>query len=177
MLAAGRTGSSSIWKEIYTKRLSPPQQPVCRRVFQQLSEVAKGRAVRRRAEIGELERVCGQDGSAVVEKFREEGFLSLQSNLVDVTHECVLRGWSKARGWLEEEVAARDFYLEWVKRKSRAGQLLGSDLREVSRQQRAGRFSENWAARYGTAEDFVGVEEYVRKSRLKRKLVQAGAAV
>ena len=106
-------------EEIYSKRLSLPQQPVCRRVFQQLSEVDKGRAVRRRAEIGELERVCGKDASAVVEKFREEGFLSLQSNLVDVTHECVLRGWSKARQWLEEEVAARDFYLELVGRRRR----------------------------------------------------------
>ena len=75
MLAAGENGLEQHLEEIYNKRLSLPQQPVCRRIFQQLSEVDKGRAVRRRAEIGELERVCGTDVSAVVEKFREEGFL------------------------------------------------------------------------------------------------------
>lgn len=47
-------------EEVYTG-LSMPQQKICARIFQQLSELDKGRAVRRRAEIGELIEVCGPD--------------------------------------------------------------------------------------------------------------------
>ena len=160
-------------EEVYSG-LSETQQMVCQRLFQQLSELDKGRAVRRRAEMGELQRVCGEEASAVVEVFRRQGFLSPQSNPVDITHECVLRGWPRARQWLAAEIAARDFYVELIKRKERKGRLLGSDLREVSRLQRAGRFTMNWATRYGTAEEFAAVEHYVRISTLKRKAVQLG---
>ena len=141
-------------EEVYDL-LGPLQQWVCRRVFQQLSELDKGRAVRRRAEIEDLERVCGPKAATVVEEFRREGFVLPQSSPVDITHECVLRGWGRLREWLADEERARVFYRELVERKDRPGRLHASDLREVGQRRRAGQFNENWARRYGTEDEFV----------------------
>ena len=162
-------------EEVYAG-LSEPQRALCRRMFQQLSEVEKGRAVRRRAEIAELERVCGAGVAQVVEKFREQGFV-LPSSPVDITHECVLRGWKRGDGWLADEERARGLYRELVERKDRPGRLHASDLREVSRQRRAGRLNTDWAGRYGTADEFARVEAYVRQSQRTRNLARLGVGV
>ena len=163
-------------EEVY-KRLGPVQQWVCRRVFQQLSELDKGRAVRRRAEIEDLERVCGPKAATVVEEFRREGFVLPQSSPVDITHECVLRGWGRLREWLADEERARVFYRELVERKDRPGRLHASDLREVGQRRRAGQFNENWARRYGTDDEFVAVEAYVRRSRRTRNAARLGVGL
>ena len=163
-------------EEVYD-RLGPLQQWVCRRVFQQLSELDKGRAVRRRAEIEDLERVCGPKAATVVEEFRREGFVLPQSSPVDITHECVLRGWGRLREWLADEERARVFYRELVERKDRPGRLHASDLREVGQRRRAGQFNENWARRYGTEDEFVGVEAYVRRSRRTRNAARLGVGL
>ena len=162
-------------EEVYDD-LSGPQRELCRRMFQQLSELDKGRAVRRRAEIAELERVCGAGVAEVVKKFREEGFV-LPSSPVDITHECVLRGWKRGDGWLADEERARGLYRELVERKDRPGRLHAADLREVARQRRAGRLNADWAGRYGTPGEFAGVEAYVRRSRRTRNLARLGVGV
>jgi energy-coupling factor transporter ATP-binding protein EcfA2 len=163
-------------EEVYDL-LGPLQKWVCRRVFQQLSELDKGRAVRRRAEIEDLERVCGPKAATVVEEFRREGFVLPQSSPVDITHECVLRGWGRVREWLADEERARVFYRELVERKDRPGRLHASDLREVGQRRRAGQFNENWARRYGTEDEFVGVEAYVRRSRWMRNAARLGVSL
>ena len=159
-------------EEVYG-RLGEAWQVVCQRIFQQLSELDKGRAVRRRAEIPELVRLCGEGTEEVVEKLREEGFV-LPSNPVDITHECVLRGWKKGQEWLDDEEHARGFYRELVKRMDRPGRLHAADLREVAREGRVGRLNADWAGRYGTADEFAGVEAYVRKSRWIKNLARLG---
>ena len=144
--------------------LTEAQRNSCRLVFQQLSELDKGRAVRRRVSMRELREVCGSETEAVVEKFSSAGFLALHSDVVDVTHECVLRCWSKAKRWLEEENSARNFYLQLVDRQRLGGGLGRSDLREVSRLKRAGALARAWALRYGSERDFQSVENYIQKS-------------
>ncbi len=137
----------------------------CRLVFQQLSELDKGRAVRRRVSLKELREVCGDETEAVVEKFRSTGFLTLHADVVDVTHECVLRCWSKACQWLEEESSARNFYLQLVDRQKLGGALGKSDLREVARLKQSGALTRPWALRYGSEADFRSVDSYIQKSR------------
>jgi len=160
-------------EEIYD-HLTDSQKLVCQRVFQQLSELDKGRAVRRRAAIEDVTQVCGPETGTVVGKFRDRGFLLPQLHPVDITHECVLRAWTRCRDWVTEEEKARAFYRELVVRKDRPGRLHGSDLREVSRQRQAGRFTEQWALRYGTRDDLKGVEHYVNSSRRVRQAAQFG---
>ena len=74
--------------------LTEAQQRACRAVFQQLSELDRGRAVRRRVSLGELAEVCGEEARGVVQEFVSAGFLVVHSEVVDVTHECVLRSLS-----------------------------------------------------------------------------------
>jgi WD40 repeat protein/energy-coupling factor transporter ATP-binding protein EcfA2 len=90
--------------------LTPPQQEACRLVFQRLSEIDRGRAVRRRATLEQLGALRGRVVAAtVVERFHQEGFLrlsGLNQDTVDVMHESVLRGWPRLAGptgWMEEE--------------------------------------------------------------------------
>lgn len=49
-------------------RLNASQQTICARIFQQLSELDKGRAVRRRAEIAELTEVCGPEATLLPQR-------------------------------------------------------------------------------------------------------------
>jgi WD40 repeat protein/energy-coupling factor transporter ATP-binding protein EcfA2 len=109
--------------EVFTN-LDESQQTICERLFQQLSELDKGRAVRRRAEIAELTKVCRDDVTSVVAKFRAEGFLSLQESPVDITHECVLREWSRLRDWLDRE----DFNARRLRELAEAAQDAGWQL-------------------------------------------------
>ncbi len=90
-------------EEVY-EPLSASQKTVCARVFQQLSELDKGRAVRRRADVTELIEVCGPEAPEVVAKFRDEGFITPRKNPVDITHECILREWPRLKEWLEREI-------------------------------------------------------------------------
>lgn len=87
------------------------------------------RVVRRRAAVRELIEVCGprENLFAVLKAFRDQGFLrppgELEDDtLIDLTDECILRGWDKLpgtnneKGWLQQEVETRDFYLELKRR-------------------------------------------------------------
>ena len=148
---------------LYTD-LTEAQQRACRAVFQQLSELDRGRAVRRRVSLGELAEVCGEEARGVVREFVSAGFLVVHSEVVDVTHECVLRSWSKARKWLEEETAARSFYLQLIDRQKRGGGLGRSDLREVARLKQGWALTRAWALRYGSEADFRLVDRYIRGS-------------
>jgi WD40 repeat protein/energy-coupling factor transporter ATP-binding protein EcfA2 len=90
--------------------LSEPQQKACRLVFQRISEMDRGRAVRRWATLEQLTALCGAEAEDVVERFRQEGFLrlsGLHKDTVDVMHESVLRGWPRLAGWMEEENRGR----------------------------------------------------------------------
>ena len=109
--------------------------------------------------------VCGTGTQAVVDKFCATGFLYSHSDVVDVTHECVLRCWSKAQKWLEEESSARNFYLQLVDRRKLGGALGMSDLREVVRLKNGGALTCPWSLRYGSEADFQSVDKYIQNSR------------
>ncbi len=86
--------------------LALPQQAACRLAFQRISEIDRGRAVRRWATREQLTALCGAEADDVVKRFHREGFLrlsGLNQSTVDVIHESVLRGWPRLVGWMEEE--------------------------------------------------------------------------
>jgi WD40 repeat protein/energy-coupling factor transporter ATP-binding protein EcfA2 len=98
-----------IYEGLY-EGLSLPQQKACRLVFQRISEIDRGRAVRRWSTLEQLTALCGAEAEDVVKRFRREGFLrlsGLHQNIVDVMHESVLRGWPRLVGWMEEENRGR----------------------------------------------------------------------
>ncbi len=98
-----------IYEGLY-EGLSLPQQKACRLVFQRISEIDRGRAVRRWATLEQLTALCGAEAEDVVKRYRREGFLrlsGLHQDTVDVMHESVLRGWPRLVGWMEEENRGR----------------------------------------------------------------------
>jgi WD40 repeat protein len=92
--------------QIY-QELTSPEQTACRLIFQRISEIDRGRAVRRWATLEQLGALRGMVvAAAVVERFHLEGFLrlsGLNQDTVDVMHESVLRGWPRLAVWMEEE--------------------------------------------------------------------------
>lgn len=94
--------------QIY-EELTSPQQEACRLVFQRISEIDRGRAVRRWATREQLAALCGPKAEIVaedvaqdvIEPFHREGYLrlsGLNQDTVDVMHESVLRGWPRLTG-------------------------------------------------------------------------------
>jgi WD40 repeat protein len=150
----------------------------CRLVFQQLSELDKGRAVRRRAEADELLAVCGPEADPVIAAFRSEGFLVARENPVDITHESILREWPKVAEWLEEEQrnakrlhelaeAAKD--AGWQPGLSEKGRrvrgLEGLTLQNLTAWREEARPTPAWARRYLTPVDFETANGYLTWSQ------------
>jgi WD40 repeat protein len=97
-------------------------RPLAKQVFQSLSDIdPAGRAIRRARQFGELRTVAGCEARElqyVIDQFRKPGCSFLMpdemrelkdTDPIDVSHEAVIRQWSKmngtdtAKGWLEEE--------------------------------------------------------------------------
>jgi WD40 repeat protein len=153
--------------------LSEPQQNTCRCIFQQLSETDRGRAVRRRVLVSELTEVCGPESRSLVERLSAAGFLTRHSGVVDVCHECVLRCWTKASRWLEEEGKARNLYLQLVDRAKRKSGVTRTDLRDVRKLLKPGGLTQPWALRYGTVDEFRAVSRLVRNGKWKSRALYA----
>jgi len=136
----------------------------CARMFQRLSDVDEsGRVIRRRASLDELTQVCGNEAVGLVSSFRKEGFFK-PGDPVDITHECVLRNWSRIRDWLREETEARDFYREINVRRGRGTLLTGSEIVTAQAYFRSGRYSSAWALRYGSSVQFSEADAFVSES-------------
>lgn len=161
-------------EEVY-KGLSDSQQAVCARVFQQLSELDKGGAVRRRAETEELVQVCGPEAVNVTKRFREAAFLAPQESPVDITHECILREWPRLGGWLEQEARSARRLRELAEAANEAGWrpgltgqqeksirgLAGLTLQSLVKWRDDTQPGTAWARRYLTSVDFEAARGYL----------------
>src|ERR1019366_1537372 len=169
-------------EEVY-EPLSLSQKTVCGRIFQQLSELDKGRAVRRRAEIAELVEVCGPEAAEVVAKFRAEGFMSPRENPVDITHECILREWPRLKEWLEKENRSARRLRELAEAAEDAGwrpgmtagqekpvrPLAGLTLQNLSNWRDEAQPTPAWASRYLAAAEFQTANSYLNWSEAREK--------
>jgi len=169
-------------EEVYA-RLTGHQPAVCARVFRQLSELDKGRAVRRRAEIGELIEVCGQDAIGIVRMFRAEGFVTPRENPVDITHECILREWPRLREWLEREDRSARRLRQLAEAAADAGwrpgltpeqqksvrALAGLTLQNLAGWRDETQPTAAWASRYLPAADFETAAGYLNWSELREQ--------
>jgi WD40 repeat protein len=103
--------------------LTEPRQGVAKRLFQRLTEVTpEGKKIRRDATVSQLCRVASTDESdvtAVIETFRREGRTFLMppvgtplegDTLIDISHESLIHGWKKLRGWMEKDAESAQIY-------------------------------------------------------------------
>jgi WD40 repeat protein len=154
-----------------------------KRMFQALTRLdANNRAVRRPLRLDELQGITkGKDGEIeqVIKRFCEEGrsFLmeSKDSNpLIDISHESLIRQWIQLNKWVDEEAAAAESYrtLEraaqhWKGTKNKENLLKGYDLDRALDWDKKGRFTPEWAVRYG--EEFELAIECLRASKKQRR--------
>jgi WD domain, G-beta repeat len=157
--------------------LSERQQEIARVVFQRLSgRDAEGRDVRSRAPLRELAAIAGtseDDTNVVVARFEAAGLLTTVGDLIDVPHESFIRKWDKfqtiagKKGWLDQEVEARDLLRELDTRERRRvpGDVLdGTDLDQASRWAQQHPHPE-WAVRYlGDGNRLVRIHQYIEDS-------------
>lgn len=97
--------------------LAPPQQVIAEALFKALTEKGPdNREVRRPLSLAELSAVAGVDQDAVaqvVERFRmkDRSFLTRSADdVVDISHESLIRQWKRLRQWATEEAESRELY-------------------------------------------------------------------
>ena len=152
--------------EVYFALPDDRTRDVARDVFQALTQVGEGgQGIRRPTRVGRLEAICRAEMhelSAVIDAFRAPGvsFVTPLSTVpldgdpvVDISHESLMRGWSRLRGWVSEEAESARVYRRLAESASlwengRAGLYRSPDLDVAEtwrtprlRQIRAGRVS------------------------------------
>ena len=134
--------------------LTPAQRAVTRQFFLALVERRDGRDVRRPQSLGDLRALVGSDAGpdlmAVIDAYRApgSGFVlppasrTLQdADLIDISHESLIRRWRQLQGWLDDEAQDLSELLEWKQRAER--RLLGGGWLDANDAARAAR----WQAR------------------------------
>jgi WD40 repeat protein len=176
--------------EVYAS-LSPTEQTIARSVLLRLTQPGEGTEdTRRRASMSELagrteeresvEHVVGAMTDARLLTAGTEAESSEQ--WVDVSHEALIRGWPRLRGWLEEDRTG----LRTHRRLTEAAQDWQRTERDPDALYRGARLAEarEWAERNPVAlneleEEFLResaeAEERARRSRVRRLRVTAGA--
>lgn len=122
-------------------RLSPEQRDLAARAFATITTMEGGRGVRRPLPLATLAHVLDTDTATlrpVLQEFAgpEEGFLMpLGSDLalVDISHESLMRVWSRLRGWTAEEARRAELFAQLLTRSAlhaqgRAGLYAGPEL-------------------------------------------------
>lgn len=169
-------------EDIFSK-LTPFQHGVASQLFVALVERREGRNVRRPLTLQELRGLVGKDAhealAAVIEAYRKPGFLRLATDhealapgdLVDISHESLIRGWTRLQGWLLSEdrlVAELREFQQRAERQAEGGGWL--DEPDCQRAQRwCKQVSERgdpqtWAQRYAPVGAYKLVDAYVRAS-------------
>ena len=164
--------------------LDPESRRIAEVMFRLLSERGDGRIdTRRLARVGEVARVAGVPEAAVlavVERFRtpDLNLLNLSGDVLDVTHESVIRNWKLLSRWVDEEAKAAEVYHELRSEALRfaadqqsnvEGDRLGPRMLEIALHWRGNaaspagwRPTAAWAERYGPAADYEQVLAYIR---------------
>jgi hypothetical protein len=155
-------------------------------------------AVRYPRPFGTLVKLCGDEEgvTAVVNAFRAAGcnFLVpglsvplLPDTYIDISHESLIRQWSRLSGWLVQESRSSQFWHRLVDaatsyRRGEGGLLEGRSLETLASWRDIAKPSEAWAARYGgdyaDAIKFLNESIKARHRRIRSRLsIGAGTTV
>jgi hypothetical protein len=183
----GMSASLSRHADEIFNALTPDQQGIARVIFQQLGERdAEGREIRRPAPVVHVAAVAAASVEAVEEvvaKFAAPDAALLYRNEggdLDITHESLLRKWGliqgtrqgagQSKGWMQEEVEARDEFRMLVERTSKKDTLMGRALEDAIQWRTLG-LNADWARRYtktsGAKTTFQEVLQFIEECRMK----------
>jgi tetratricopeptide (TPR) repeat protein len=152
--------------EAYQEAVVAVDGPTVERIFKALTDThSDPRGVRRPTALSDLAEVCGQPESnvlRVVEIFRRRGRTFLMppptvalssASIVDLSHESLMRCWSRLIAWADEEAEAADVYLRLSRAAAwheagKAGLWRNPELRLAERWREQTRPTAKWAERY-----------------------------
>jgi TPR repeat protein len=177
----GLVGALNAHAEEVLASIGPEHEATASAVFRAMvSGSTVATVVRRHCSVDELVRLAGGDRAGVervVEAFRapECNFLVADrpgpltpETVIDISHESLIRQWSRLRQWAQDEARAADEYRDLEKSASRwqegHGALLGKrDLDATMAWWERERPNAAWAERYGG--NFALTAQYLEKSK------------
>lgn len=136
-------------EEAYAELPDDRARTIARRMFQALTEKGEdNREVRRPSSVGTIAGVAGassEEVGAVIETFRRSGrsFLTpppgvalTENTVIDISHESLIRGWTRLNKWVDEETESAKVYQRLaetagLQAQGRAGLFHGPDLKDA----------------------------------------------
>ena len=164
---------------------------ISRQMFQCLTEKGTdNRQIRRATDVATLAKVVGvtvPELTAVIQTFRKAGRSFLvppppmpldDDTRIDISHESLIRRWSRLAGWVEEEAESAAIYRRLdqtavLHEQHKAGLWSDPDLADSLAWKERIKPTEAWAQRYGghfkSATDFLQQSRVARDAALRRK--------
>jgi hypothetical protein len=164
--------------------LEADEQKSAMLMFQALTDTdAKGRRLRRPAPLSELEEVTGADRATlnkIIKVFRKDNRLFLTRSeekldgdrMVDISHESLIRRWTRLSQWVDEEAASREQYVKLataaaLRARGKASLLRDPELEAALKWRNERRPNPAWARRYHP--DFAPAMLYLDESLKERE--------
>jgi tetratricopeptide (TPR) repeat protein/energy-coupling factor transporter ATP-binding protein EcfA2 len=178
-------------EEACQEATDPVDRATIERVFKALTDThSDPRGVRRPTTVAELAEICERDEAAViriVDIFRRPGRSFLMppptvplssGSIIDLSHESLMRCWTRLIAWAEQEAAAGDFYLRLSRAASwneagKAGLWRNPELRLAERWRHETCPSAAWARRYD--ENFASAMAFLDRSLEEHRRLTAEA--
>ncbi len=188
-------------EEIYNEFTSQEDKVIIEKIFKALTDFGTdNRGTRRPTQISEICIIANAKEDKVIniiEKFRASGraFIMPPYNIpingdttIDISHESIMRVWSRLRKWIQEETESAQLYLRLSKsselyQKGEAGLWVNPELQVALNWYQRTKPNLSWAMRYDSAFDravqflnysrsenerIITIKEEKRKKELKR---------
>ena len=157
---------------------------ITKRMFQALTDTdARGRRIRRPARLSEIEAISGaprQQVLAIIERFRSNrrNFVNLYEDkltgdmTIDISHESLIRQWTRLGDWVNLEAESRKIYLRIVDaaalyREGHTKLWRNPQLGYALEWQEVKQPTAAWAARYNA--DFEAAMDFLDRSRRRHR--------
>ena len=188
--------------EIYESLASDRQRALCQGIFQALTvEESNSRGIRRPQRLGRLCQILevpADELLPIIDAYRQSGVTFLMPSpeveltdqtIIDISHESLMRVWTRLRQWVEEETQAAGIYHRLsesaaLHEQGKAGLYRDPELGIALAWRESKRPNAAWAERYrpgfATAMEFLEAsqqasvaEEQAREAARQRELEQA----
>ena len=169
-------------EEIFLELNDQKSKFITEKLFKALTEVSKeNRGTRRTAQLGEictLAEAKEQEVIKVIEAFRDTGRAFLMpsrhipldlKSTIDISHESIMRVWTRLKKWVEEESNSAQLYLRLSKsselyQAGKSGLWINPELQFALQWKEQNKPNSTWAIRYDPAFDrAISFLEYSRK--------------
>ncbi|HEX5704621.1 MAG TPA: hypothetical protein VFX97_15575 [Pyrinomonadaceae bacterium] len=177
--------------EAYAELPNDRQRALAERLFKSLTEKGSdNREIRRPTRVSEIAAIAEATPAEiipVIEPFRQQGRSFLmppasvaldENSLIDISHESLIRGWTRLRKWVDEEARSANIYRRiadtaLLHREGRAGLWHDPDLALALRWREENRPNATWARHYHpefeTAMAFIDASKTAKEAEIAER--------